>query len=178
MKFEVDTRIRDKYFKGKIRVSQPEEIVIHATAGLGTISWMLAGGDMGNGKSRAEDYKKGVGLFHAIIARDGKVTEIIDPDLWVYHSSSDEHDGKTIGIELSKSEADNSDAPTPEQYRSLVDYIIKLKQKYASINDIVSHDYNARKYSNRPPKPCPGEFDWEWLINTLEGRLYYFNVNS
>ena len=163
MNFKIDDRIGYKYFGGYKRTTDIKEITIHATAGgssaLNTIEWILKGGDMGNGKNRAADYMKGIGLFHFIIDPTGEVTRIIDTEKWVYHSSSGMHDSDTIGIEIVKPDSHNATEPTDEQYLSLIDMIILLRKLYPTINVISSHDYNAKKYSNRPPKPCPGTFD-------------------
>jgi N-acetyl-anhydromuramyl-L-alanine amidase AmpD len=167
MKIIIDNRITDKFCKGLDRLGTViAEITIHATAGGGdTIGWMASGGYMGNGKYRSEDYKKGVGLFHYHISKGGKVSQIIDPKYFVYHSSSGAHDKSTIGIELEKENRTNSDTPTDEQYDSLNDLIAFLIDTYPTINTLSSHDYNAKYYSNRDPKPCPGSFDWSRIAN-------------
>lgn len=167
MNFKIDNRISEKYFSGFPRDSNITEITVHATAGgkdaESVIDWMVAGGDMGGGKTRAADYRRGIGLFHFIISPNGEVTRITDTDKWVYHSTSSLHDKLTIGIELVKPDSHNATAPTDEQYLSLIDMIILLRKLYPSIDTIASHDFNAAKYSGKPPKPCPGNFDWNKL---------------
>lgn len=178
MNFKIDDRISKKYFAGYDRNNDVKEIIVHATAGgmtaQSTIEWMLKGGDMGNGKNRATDYKKGVGTFHFIIDPSGEVTRIIDSDKWVYHSSSGSHDAVTIGIELVKPDSKNVTKPTDKQYLSLIDIIILLRKLYPTIDTISSHDYNAHKYSNKPPKPCPGAFDW----NKIKDNFSEVTVNE
>jgi N-acetyl-anhydromuramyl-L-alanine amidase AmpD len=171
-KIIIDNRITEKYTRGIERTTTVKEIVIHATAGDGdTIGWMAAGGYMGkdtegNKIYRANDYKKGVGLFHFNIKRDGSVIQIIDPLHWVYHSSCGKHDEETIGIELSKASPKNADAVTNEQMNTLLDLIAYLRTLFPTITTLASHDYNAKRYSNKDPKPCPGLFNWELLKST------------
>lgn len=172
MEIIVDNRIRDTYNAGLDRDGKSvTEITIHSTAGGGdTIGWMVKGGYMGkdtNGvaKYRKDDYKKSIGLFHYHISKAGLVTEIIDPTYYVYHSSSGTHDKYTIGIELEKDHSNNSDTPTDIQYNTLREMISYLKNKFPTITTLASHDYNAKYYSNRPPKPCPGTFDWNKLAD-------------
>jgi len=167
MNFKIDDRISKKYCAGFSRSAPINEVTIHATAGgdsaAGVIDWMTAGGNMGGGKTRAEDYKKGIGLFHFIIDPSGNVTRVIDTDKWVYHSSSGVHDSTTIGIELVKPDKKNAGEPTDAQYFALIDLILLLRKLYPTIKTISSHDYNAAKYSARAPKPCPGEFNWKMI---------------
>ena len=113
------------------------------------------------GGGRKELYVKGVGLFHFLIEPNGKIIEIIDPNKKVYHSSSLEHDDATIGIEIQKNH--NSDKPTIDQNMALFFLIQQLLEKFPTIKRINSHDFNRKKFSNLPPKPCPGKFDWDHL---------------
>lgn len=173
-----DDRIEKQYCKGFERNTSVKEIVIHATAGGGdVIDWMSKGGYMGvdsqgNKMYRANDYKKGIGLFHYNIKKDGSITQVINPDFWVYHSSSGAHDVETIGIEMTKDSPKNADIITKEQLDSLQYLIVYLKTRFPSITTLASHDYNAKKYSNRGPKPCPGTFDWQQLVK------YNLKINS
>lgn len=159
--------IRKKYSYGFRRDKKDvTEIVLHATAGGGTIKWMEDGGKMPNGETREADYKQGIALVHYHISRIGEITEIIDPLNYVYHSSSREHDQHTICIEIGKLKSDNSDLPTNEQYNSLLLLIEYLKYNFKNINKITTHDYCARVYSGLKPKPCPGILDWSILEKT------------
>lgn len=154
-------KIRTKWNKGFEREDEPNEIVIHATGGAGVIKWMETSDE------RAAQWMAGIALFHYLITLTGEIVEIIDPNKWVYHSSSGIHDKRTIGIEIEKRSADNSDEPTKEQMAALIFLIGFLRKKY-NITGIVSHDYNARMYSNRAPKPCPGTLDWEKLPSDIQ----------
>jgi|WetSurMetagenome_2_1015567.scaffolds.fasta_scaffold02376_16 N-acetyl-anhydromuramyl-L-alanine amidase AmpD len=170
------TSIRQKYFEGFKRLNAPSEVVIHGTGGgstaQGMIDWMLSG-------EREEEYKKGIALFHYLNDRDGKIYEIIDPDNWVYHSSSGRHDAVTIGIEHLKPDALNKTALTEEQYDSTVEFLVFLINKYP-ITSIIGHVMNTIKYSG--PKyvkvPCPGEFDWIKLQLLLKNAGYNFHYES
>jgi N-acetyl-anhydromuramyl-L-alanine amidase AmpD len=159
-----NTKIRERWCHGfKRSADQVKEIVIHATAGLGTIKWMETSDE------RKEQWSKGIGLFHFLIDRQGQVTEVIDPEFYVFHSSSGQHDLFTIGIELEKSKSNNSDVITLEQSDSLLSLIKQLCMMYPNISKIVSHDYNAKTFSNRPPKPCPGAFPVESFVAAVGG---------
>jgi len=148
--------IRQKWHKGFPRKKKNvKEIVIHGTAGGGSakglLSWMFRSGRKG--------YKRGIALFHYIVDYDGEIYEIINPDNWVYHSSSGRHDKTTIGIELMNKKTDNEGSYTSEQYASLDWLILHLMNNYP-IKNIVSHSYNIEKYS-RAYKNCPGsKFKW------------------
>jgi hypothetical protein len=171
---QIYTDVREKYKSGwenKIREKDISEIVIHATAGgttaNGVLLWMLNG-------EKYHDYIQGIGLFHYIIDRDiSNIIEVLDPNYWCWHSSSSSHDHNTIGIELVNPSKTNRLSFTEIQYQSLFDLIFdKLLIDYPTIKSIVSHDFNAWKYSKRPPKPCPGAFDWK----KLEAELMIRNI--
>jgi len=153
MNIIIDDKIRHKWHSGNARYSAPNEIVLHGTGGGGTYNWVLGGG-------RASEYVQGIALFHYLIEND-RTLEIIDPDRWVFHSSSGYHDRSTIGIELLNTSPQNKIPYSEDQYRMLFDLLILLTEKYP-IDTITSHSYNAKKYSNRD-KDCPGAFDWEKL---------------
>ena len=159
-----DTRVRDKYCKGFDRSTPIAEIVIHATGGGSStesmIEWMLAG-------ERATEYENGVALFHYLTSPDQPTVEIIDPDKWVYHSSSGYHDKETIGIENIKPDSQNKGYLPPDQMQALCELVATLLLKYPSISRIVSHDFNAQKFSGRGPKPCPGDFSWNDFIECI-----------
>ena len=164
----IDNKIRNKWHKGFPRTEFISEIVLHGTEGLSTYSYVLNGG-------RKELYVKGVALFHYLIEVSGKVTEIISPDNYVFHSSSGQHDIKTIGIEIEK--AKNVNDMNEEQLVSLCGLIEYLKIKYSSINTIATHDFNRKKYSNLDPKPCPGKVDWTRLKSYCEASKFVINFN-
>lgn len=155
---KIDKRIREKYCEGFVRPLEPNEIVIHATAGGGTIEWILSGQA---GEEAVSGYKKGVFLFHYLIDTKPQIIEVIDPMRWVKHSTSGAHDKDTIGIEVMKLDRYNATDITAKQYEQL-DILIKDLVLKFPIERIVSHDYNAKTYSGYPPKPCPGKLDWSF----------------
>ena len=165
MKLIIDNQIRSKYCEGFVRGMLVTEIVIHATAGRGTLPWMIDGGKKKDGTDHVNDYKKGIGLFHYLISSDGTVTNVIDPERWVFHSHAGDHDRQSLGIELSKAEENNSDAPTEAQYSALLELLDQIVKTYPIINTVTSHDHNRRVYSGLDPKPCPGVFDWARLVD-------------
>jgi hypothetical protein len=161
--------IREKYNQGFIRDRPITEIVIHATAGfdssLGIINWMLGG-------ERGIDYAKGIALFHYLNDMQGEITEIIDPSRYVFHSSSGSHDKETIGIENIKPTRDNSGMLPEPQLTALCELIEWLLESIPTITRIVSHDFNAMKFSNKPPKPCPGDMEWQAIEFHLTTKGY------
>jgi N-acetyl-anhydromuramyl-L-alanine amidase AmpD len=177
MEIKTNNSIREKYIIGFQRSSPPTEIVIHGTGGgstgQGMIDWMMDG-------ERAAEYRKGIALFHYLNDRDGTVTEIIDPALWVYHSSSGAHDMTTIGIEHMNPDARNQAQYTDEQYQSDCDLIIMLLKKYPLINSIIGHVQNTLKYSGLKyvKVPCPGNYDWTLLQKMLAVNEYNFELSE
>jgi len=162
-----DEVVREKFHAGFTRPEPPSEIVIHGTGGGGTLNYVRNGG-------RKELYKRGIALFHYLIERDGRVIEIINPDNYVYHSSSGKHDQKTIGIELLNLSHSNSLGYTKRQYESLLNLIEHLEDIYP-LDRIVSHYYNSKKYFK--PKNCPGnKFDTELLKKYLTKDRYIVNI--
>jgi N-acetyl-anhydromuramyl-L-alanine amidase AmpD len=176
MNIQVIDKIRNKYHSGFDRdTSDINEIVIHGTGGgssaINLINWMLNSG-------RAEEYKKGIALFHYLIDFNGDVFEIINPIRWVYHSSSGKHDMNTIGIEIMNKSANNDDEPTGEQYGALLDLISNNLMKKFNIKNIVGHGSNKQKYSGEY-KACPGKnFKWNILQNELIARGYTFSYDK
>lgn len=83
----------------------------------------------------------------------------------MWHSTSGDHDQETIGIEHVNPSMTNRLSLTENQYDLSFNLIFNhLLPQYPTIKRIVSHDYNAWKYSGRGPKPCPGPgFDWVHL---------------
>ena len=185
MKIIKDSSIRDKFHKGFKRTRGPSEIIIHGTGGghsaKGLLRWMMQG-------ERGKLYYRGIALFHYLIDRNGEITEIIDPDLWVYHSSSGKHDERTVGIELMNPYIDNGGYYTQEQYDSLMQLIFdELMERY-SIDSIMSHGRAKQKFSGEYKK-CPGSaFEWIALeeemksrdisYNHKEGLESYWNIHS
>ena len=150
----------------------PDTIVLHGTSGPGTLEYVRLG------MRRMNEYIRGVGLFHDLIERDGKIWNLIDWDRWVFHSSSFTRDRSTIGVELLNPSRGNVDEYTSKQYESLIWYIFDfLMVKYPTIHIIASHDRLAKKYSNLGPKPCPGKkFDWDRLESEMKNRGYSFDT--
>ncbi len=170
MNYKIDTLIRTKWHRGFQRKKPVSEIVIHGTDGGGTYDFVLRGDGVNRlGEKFSETYKKGVALFHYLIEPGGDVIEIIDPERWVYHSTSGKHDELTIGIEVQKNSNVRS-KPTQEQMFALVALCQMLIKRFPKIDRVVSHDYNGLKYSARPPKPCPGAFDWGEFERLLDNE--------
>ncbi len=164
-----DTKIRDRWHAGFKRELNPHTVVLHGTGGGGTYNWVLQGG-------RKEQYKRGIALFHYLIERDGATTEIIDPDRWVYHSSSGQFDSRTIGIELVNPSPTNNSTYTENQYKSLFDLIFfELFERYPIIQ-IMSHNKAKEIYSGGN-KVCPGKFDWDRLEQEMFDAGYTFTKN-
>ena len=174
MNYKIDTLIRTKWHSGFDRKKPVRKITIHGTDGGGTYQFVLRGDGVNRlGERFSDTYKKGVALFHYLIEPSGKIIEIIDPDRWVYHSTSGKYDEETIGIEIQKNSNVNNDA-TDAQYESLVALVAMLSARYPLIDSIESHDYRGMKYSNRPPKPCPGKFDWNRFEAMVNSARYVF----
>lgn len=161
MEITKDTVVRERWHRGFEREAAPTEIVIHATGGGQTYQFVAQGG-------RKAEYIKGESLFHYLIERSGKTIELIDPERWVWHSSSGAHDKTTIGIECENLSYTNDGPLEDIQYDSLVDLLKYLINRYPTIKRIVGHNYNGKKYSNRG-KNCPGTlFCWETIEIALE----------
>lgn len=187
MNYTIDERVSKLYHKGYKRTCKPDEIVLHGTAGGATskaiIDWMLSLKEiydkpaLQQGKDweikRVAQYLRGIGQFHLIIDRDGTVTQLYSPDVWVYHSESSRHDALTIGIELVNPLKKNAGDYTEAQYKALAKVIEDLKAKYPSINKITTHSYNALTYSNvKKSTPCPGDsFSFQRLIEHMNMKV-------
>ena len=170
----VDTRIRKRFFEGKKRDKPPNKIVLHGTAGGGRggkvgepgglYNWMLSG-------ERGEEYKRGVGLFPFLIERDGDIIELLNADLWVYHSGIGAEDSETIGIELVNRKRENAGVYNADQYESLEFLLSILLEKYP-IETIWGHSailMDRRVKVNRTP--CPGqEFEWSRLHDYFDRK--------
>lgn len=176
----IEPRIEEMFSRGlRLRPGSIREIVVHGTAGGSSmdslVNWMLGG-------EQAENYSRGIGLFHFAIGRDGEIVQIINPKWWVYHSLSGAHDQETVGIELINPTRDNSGAYTDEQYKALTDLCDYLMRTHVYCRQIVSHNHNGMIYS-RIGKNCPGNFDWQrlsqslvekkWNIRTINREVLY-----
>ena len=154
-------------------LSDISEIVIHGTGGgvnaVSLLRWMITGG-------RAEEYKKGIGLFHYLIDRDGEIYKLYNLEKWMYHSSSGQHDKCTVGIELMNPSANNQVEYTAEQYKSLAE-IIEAINKLVPIKTIAGHGYNKQKYSGSY-KVCPGRFDWFNFGEMLDKKGMSFTASG
>jgi N-acetyl-anhydromuramyl-L-alanine amidase AmpD len=168
MELKIDLAIRNKWHKGFERPVHPSEIVIHGTGGGGTYSYILNGG-------RADEYRRGIALFHYLVDRDGTVTEIIDPDRWVYHSSAGRHDSKTIGIELLNPSRANDEEYTDKQYTALGLLLQELMERY-TIRVIRGHSRSYEMFNGKtkPNPQCPGNFNWDYITNQLELGEYIY----
>jgi hypothetical protein len=151
--------IEDQFIR---KVDNVKEIVIHGTGGgksaRAILNWMLAG-------ERAEEYKKGIGLFHSEIDLNGDQYNILSPLYWCYHSSSGPHDKLTIGIELVNPTIGNTGGYTDAQYKALFETIDAYLGLFP-ITTICGHGYNGHKFSSKY-KSCPGNFDWKRLLEFL-----------
>lgn len=161
MNIIIVNKIRNKYPGLSRKSSDIKEIVIHGTGGgtaKGIIDWMSS-----DTCERRELYKQAIGLFHFMIDRNGDIYEILNPEVWTYHSESGFHDHKTIGIELVNPELLNAGEYTDDQYDSLNTLMSKIIDRF-KIDTISTHDYNRKFFSGSKPKPCPGhKFDWDKL---------------
>jgi hypothetical protein len=176
----INRQIRNRYRNGWInrtRSKNPTEVVIHGTAGgasdVGLLRWMYNG-------ERAKEYMRGEALFHYLVGMDGSITEVIDPEYWVYHSSSGKHDKETIGIELINPSKINDIEYTPEQYKALFDLIKYLMQIFP-ISSITSHRYNLLVYNRKTSssKQCPGTgFSWEKVDEFLIKNNYSYQTDG
>ena len=173
----VNKKIREKYKKGWIKKTRPKpplEITLHGTGGGNTMSGFLKW--IWNGE-RSNLYNRGIALFHYIIDKEGNIEEIIDPDYFVYHSTSGRHAKVEIGIELMNSSKSNRDAYTQAQYENLFDLIDHLKSIYPSIEQISTHRFNIWRYNRKSTatkydKQCPGTgFDWT-LLEKYYGKTF------
>jgi N-acetyl-anhydromuramyl-L-alanine amidase AmpD len=172
MKIIIDKEFRAKYGNGLDRKGKAvKEIVVHATAGgssaKAVIQWMING-------ERASEYLRGVSSFHYVINFDGLIYEVIDPQYWVYHSSSGKHDQQTIGIELMDKTRDNTGEYTPEQYKALAYLIGHLGTSFPEIEQVTTHKYNIQKYSKQF-KQCPSD---KFSFDTLKKELQKCGVIS
>jgi len=169
-----DTFIREKYHSGfsrKRTLSKVSEVVIHGTGGGYTLEWMRGGG-------RAEQYYKGIALFHYLIDRAGVIWEIIDPDRWVYHSSRGRMDRRSIGIELENYSRTNEWDYSDFQYDSLLWLVFNhLRPLYPDLNVIMSHKRAWQKVSGgKYTKECPGPaFDWDKIEKFMHSKSLTFD---
>lgn len=168
-----DTEIRGKFHNGKSRkafLGSVKEVVIHGTGGGGTLEYVRGGG-------RAEYYYKGIALFHYLVETDGTIWEIIDPDMWVYHSTRGIDDRNSIGIEIENPDRLNRAEYKKEQYDSLNWLIYKhLMGRYPKIDTILSHRRAIEKrYNGTRTKECPGKgFDWSKLEDYMTKNFISF----
>ena len=106
---------------------------------------------------------------HALIDRDGAVTQYVPFDRRAWHAGRSEYCGRTacndfsIGIEL---EGTDDLAYTSEQYRVLAELISALRRAYPSLAgaEVVGHSDIA---PGRKTDPGPA-FDWIELMRRLE----------
>lgn len=198
---EFDTRIADKFAGGYVTIykdgrwqkigpfdhgyergTEPIWLTIHGTAGGGTLEWILSAEP---GSKRFQKYAAGVGLFHYLIDRDGSITNIIDPDKWVFHSSINYLDRQTIGVELLNPDFRNREPYTEEQYVSLITLYRYLRNKYP-LTVMLSHNRSMQKiiYEARGKKPpqvakaCPGPgFNWPKFRQMMVDFGYTFQYD-
>ena len=165
-----NTTIRNKYMDGFERTVPVKYLVVHGTGGgkraKGLLTWM----NNPNQRQQAR-YRRGVALFHYIIDRHtGNVIEIIDPDRWVYHASIGDMDGGTIGVELVNPNPDNRSAYHRTQYEGLTNLFFYLKQRYPTIENVISHRYAKKVIGGNGNKNCPGNFDWDLFAKMISAE--------
>lgn len=156
--------VREMYHEGFSRdLEDVEEVTIHGTGGArsasGIFNWMQNLAQ----PWEADRWKRGVALYHFLIDRVGEIYQLVDLDRWVYHSSSGQHDKKTIGIELINPVKDNQGGYTLQQYESL-DYVLgNIILPLCPVERVSSHQFNYRNFSGGD-KSCPGPlFNWSRL---------------
>jgi hypothetical protein len=179
IKINKDTIIRNKWHSGYERTKPVIWFVIHGTAGGGTLHWIR--NIVKENSQRGKAYKKGIGLFHYLIERDGTIWEVINPDKWIWHASIGSFDGGTIGVELLNPSYKNTDSYTSQQYDSLLNLYNYLRSdKYPEMDVMISHNRAKIKINNGKygGKACPGPgFDWT-LWKNMVGELYSYNHNG
>jgi N-acetyl-anhydromuramyl-L-alanine amidase AmpD len=174
-----NTSIRDKYTRGFERSAPPRAIIIHGTGGGGTLKWMENAAESRDGRDRvrAARYRRGIGLFHYLVERDGTAVEVIDPAMWVAHSTSGDYDRGTVGIELLNPGFTNAAEYTEHQYAGLFSLVDMLMSMFP-IRTIAGHHVTAVRYSGPASRkglpPCPGNFDWERLCMHLSSGGFLF----
>lgn len=172
MEIKKDFRVTEKWHKGFDReIDDITEVIVHHTDGEGTpgglLDWMYNG-------EFSKWYKKGIGLFHFCIGKNGSIIQLGDLDRWWWHSDSGSQDEHTIGIELIHKDGDF----TPEQYEALSELIFDILMVSCPIDSVVGHDHYYSKHYGHP-KPCPTNFfEWERLEEQMDKRgILYSNKN-
>ena len=182
VKIAINEKIREKYKnltrhswnKHKRDIKTINEVVVHATAGgsfKGIQNWMV--GYNGKKAQRHKEYKDSIALFHYMIGKKGEIVEIINPEYWVWHSSSGKHDKETIGIEFVKSDNKNMSKITPAQYKAFFELLFNHIMVEYPITRITGHNYNCQKYK-KVKWQCPGTFDWKKVEKMLKTYKYEF----
>ena len=180
IKINVDTIIRNKFFKGYNRSKPVTWMVIHGTGGKGTLRWMR---DLVKFKSRRGlRYQKGIGLFHYLIETDGTIWNIIDPNKWVWHASIGQYDGGTIGVELENTHRANRNPYSEMQYNSLLALYNHLRfNGYPKMKTMISHNRAKIKinHGRLGGKECPGKgFDWIMWKNMVREHYDFAHNNG
>jgi len=133
--------------------------------------------DMDNILALFEEYQVS---SHYIIARSGKVYQMVHPDKKAWHAGKSEFNGVTglnrnsIGIELA---GDDFEEFTLEQYDSLIKLCSGLCKRYKipTLN-IKGHQIVSDSKVRSDPKPDPGRFfDW---IGFGYGLISYMTTNE
>lgn len=178
--YVIDDRIRNKYHAGFNRQDDIiTHFIVHGTAGGQTaesnLKWMLSGGAVPDGTTRENQYRRGVCLFHAIIDRDGKIIEIINPHKFVYHSSSGTFDSHTIGVELTNPDRTNGGSYTDMQYKALAKYYLWLSEIFVNMKTIEGHGA-IKQEKTGTYKFCPGAFSFNklniMLVDNFKHTIY------
>lgn len=170
-----DDIIRNKFHSGFKRTKDVSWFVIHGTAGGGTLNWIR---NMNPESKRGKLYKDGIALFHYLIERNGDIWEVINPNKWIYHSSTGKIDIGTIGAELVNPSIFNTKPYTFEQYNSLLNLYDFLRiYVFEKMNVMLSHNRAKEKITGKN-KACPGSgFNWRYWRN-LVAKEYSFTHNS
>jgi hypothetical protein len=174
----------NKFHNGMERIDSYaiDKIIIHGTGGGASAYALLDGWILTPGFERARAYRNGEG-FPYLVDRNGDIIELCDTDkYWQYHSGtwvpgkSYQHDMSTIGIELVNPHPTNQVEYKPDQYASLIEFIIGTLLIKFDIKEIWGH--GAFQFSKTGKgKVCPGpRFDWNILINEMISSGWQFEA--
>ncbi len=173
---KIDTAIRSKYHAGFPRTTQPDTLVIHASAGPNPVVWVRDAAKYKN--PREHLYYKGIALFNYDIEMDsGEIIEVIDPANFVHANNAGKAEERCISIEMEH--LTNNETPFQDiQYDSLFKLCNVLIGMFG-ITRVASHNFIKKTYTNKT-KVCPGPgFDWNRVQSYLDSRqLNYVRVEE
>ena len=173
---KIDTAIRSKYHAGFPRTTQPDTLVIHASAGPNPVVWVRDAAKYKN--PRESLYYKGIALFnYDIEMHTGEIIEVIDPSNYVHANNAGRAEERCISIEMEH--LTNTDVPFHDiQYKSLFKLFNVLMSVF-NIKRIASHNFIKKAYTGKT-KVCPGPgFDWLKVSDYLDSRsMKYVKVEE